>query len=238
MAVYFHLDVSAVWLMSVWMTRNPNPKTLDDLLANARDYAEYCMRGTGNMPPTLFLVGSDGKQIMFMPENLADVQAKDNFAQMSKLMAVATGATIAVMAMEAWLKTGKVGEKMDMTEPPSEAFDRQECIVLMGESMAEGQKQQMLPITGHKRFPPWRCAASPNRKCLFFLNCPSRFALPPRAWRVECRRIVRQQHKTQGIRTSGGHYISLNSASTAFTAFTTAQNQGYQSQEAGFTFQV
>lgn len=36
--IYFHLDVSAVWLMSVWMTPKPNPKTLDDLLANARHY--------------------------------------------------------------------------------------------------------------------------------------------------------------------------------------------------------
>ena len=66
----------------------PNPKTLDDLLANARHYAEFCMRGTGNLPPTLFLVGSDGKQVMFMPENLVDVEAKDNFAQMSKLRRV------------------------------------------------------------------------------------------------------------------------------------------------------
>ncbi len=140
--------------MSVGMTPNTNPKTLDDLLANARHYAEYCMRGTGNLPPTLFLVGRDGKQVMFMPQNLADVEAKDNFAQMSKLMAVATGATIAVMVMEAWIKTGKVGETMDMTEPPSEAFDRQECVVFMGESMSEGQKQQILPIirSGNHKF--------------------------------------------------------------------------------------
>ena len=58
------------------MSHNPNPKTLADLMANALHYAEYCMRGTGNLPPTLFLVGSDGKQVMFMPENLADVDAK------------------------------------------------------------------------------------------------------------------------------------------------------------------
>src|ERR1035437_8474596 len=140
--------------MSAQMTPNPNPKTLDDLLANARHYAEYCMKGTGNLPPTLFLVGSDGKQIMFMPENLADVAAKDNFANLSKLMAVATGATVAVMALEAWVKTAKPGEDFDKTEMPSETFDRQECIVLMGESIAEGQKQQILPIirSGNHKF--------------------------------------------------------------------------------------
>src|ERR1035437_4224921 len=140
--------------MSARMSHNSNPKTLDDLMANARHYAEYCMRGTGNLPPTLFLVGSDGKQIMFMPENLADTQDKDNFANLSKLMAVACGATVAVMALEAWVKRAKPGEDFDKTEMPSEAFDRQECVVLMGESIAEGQKQQILPIirSGNHKF--------------------------------------------------------------------------------------
>jgi hypothetical protein len=44
------------------------------------------------------------------------------------------------MAMEAWMKTAKPGEKFDMTEAPSEVFDRQEVVVLMGEDQA-GQKQ-------------------------------------------------------------------------------------------------
>ena len=136
------------------MSPNLNPKSLDGMLANARHYAEYCMRGTGNLPPTLFLIGNDGKQVMFMPKNLADVQAKDDFATQSKLMAVACGATVAVMALEAWVKTAKPGEDFDATEMPSEAFDRQECVVLMGESIAEGQKQQLLPIirSGNHKF--------------------------------------------------------------------------------------
>ena len=140
--------------MSARMSHNSNPKTLDDLMANALHYAEYCMRGTGNLPPTLFLVGRDGKQVMFMPENLADTQDKDNFANLSKLMAVACGATVAVMALEAWVKRAKPGEDFDKTEMPSEAFDRKECIVLMGESMSEGQKQQILPIirSGNHKF--------------------------------------------------------------------------------------
>ncbi len=140
--------------MSNRMTPNLNPKSLDDLLGNARHYAEYCMRGTGSLPPTLFLIGGDGKQVMFMPQNLANIEDKDNFAMLSKLMAVATGATVAVMALESWMKTAKVGEKIDMTELPSESFDRQEVVVLMGESMAEGQKQQILPIirSGNHKF--------------------------------------------------------------------------------------
>jgi hypothetical protein len=127
------------------MQPHPNPQTLDDLLANARHYAEYCMRGTGNLPPTLFLIGSDGKQVIFMPENLADVKAKNDFAAMSQLMAIASGATVAVLALEAWMKTANPGETLDTTEPPSEAFDRQEVIVLMGESMTEGRKNRCCP---------------------------------------------------------------------------------------------
>src|SRR6266404_3418422 len=58
------------------------------------------------------------------------------------------------MAMEAWIKTAKPGEYFDSTEMPSEAFDRQEFVVLIGESIAEGRKQQMLPIirSGNHRF--------------------------------------------------------------------------------------
>lgn len=52
------------------------------------------MRGTGNLPPTLFLIGHDGKQVVFMPENLADEEAGDDFATMSKQKAFASGATI------------------------------------------------------------------------------------------------------------------------------------------------
>jgi hypothetical protein len=57
------------------------------------------------------------------------------------------------MALEAWMKSATPGEKLDTTEPPSEAFDRQEVIVLMSESHS-GQKQKFLPIirSGNGKF--------------------------------------------------------------------------------------
>lgn len=119
-------------------------QTLDDLLAQAEHYAEYCMRNSGRMPPTLFLIGPDGP-MMFMPESVADASAKDDFATNARLMCIAHAATAVVMALEAWMKAAKPGETLDTTEPPSEAFDRQEVIVLMGESTG-GQKQKFLPI--------------------------------------------------------------------------------------------
>jgi len=60
-------------------------------------------------------------------------------------MCIAHAATACVMALEAWAKFAKPGEKFDETEPPSEAFDRREFVVLMGESRS-GQKQKFLPM--------------------------------------------------------------------------------------------
>ena len=101
-----------------------------------------------------------------MPKNLEDVKAKDEFATMSQLMAIASGATVAVMALEAWMKTAKPGETIDTTELPSEAFDRQEVIMLLGESMTEGRKRQMLPIirSGNHKFFGFNDSAISNLK--------------------------------------------------------------------------
>jgi hypothetical protein len=119
-------------------------ETLDDLLAQAEHYAGFCMGNSGRMPPTLFLIGPDGP-LMFMPENLADEHAKDNFATTARLMCIAHAATACVMALEAWAKFAQPGEEFDVTEAPSEAFDRREFVVLTGESR-DAQKQKFLPI--------------------------------------------------------------------------------------------
>jgi hypothetical protein len=130
----------------------PKPESLDDLLVNAEHYANFSMRNLGRLPPTLFLIGPDGP-VMFMPESLADDSAKDDFATQARLMCIAHAATACVMALEAWAKFAKPGEKFDETEPPSEAFDRREFVVLMGESHG-GQKQKFLPIirSGNGKF--------------------------------------------------------------------------------------
>jgi hypothetical protein len=119
-------------------------KTLDDLLAQAEHYANHSMRNIGRVPPTLFLIGADGP-VLFIPENMADDRAKDDFATNARLMCIAHAASACVMTLEAWAKFATPGEKLDMTEAPSEAFDRREIVVLMGESR-NGQKQKLLPI--------------------------------------------------------------------------------------------
>ena len=119
-------------------------QTLDDLLTQAEHYADYSLRNMGRVPPTLFLIGADGP-VLFIPENMADERAKDDFAATARLMCIAHAASACVMTLEAWAKFAKPGEKFDMTEAPSEAFDRRELVVLMGESR-DGQNQKFLPI--------------------------------------------------------------------------------------------
>jgi hypothetical protein len=119
-------------------------ENLDGLLAQAEHYANFSMRNIGHLRPTLFLIGAKGP-MMFMPESLADESEKNNFATTARLLCIAHAATACVMALEAWAKFAKPGEEFDATEPPSEACDRQEVVVLLGESHA-GQKQKFLPI--------------------------------------------------------------------------------------------
>ena len=104
------------------------------------------------MPPTLFLIGSDGP-MMLIPKNMAGDQDKDDFVTTSRLMCIAHAASVCVMALEAWMKSANPDEKLDPTERPSEAIDRQEVIVLMGDDRAS-QKQKFLPIirSGNGKF--------------------------------------------------------------------------------------
>ena len=80
------------------MQPKPKPESLDDLLINAEHYANFSMRNMGRMPPTLFLIGANGP-VMFIPDNLADEHAKDDFATTARLMCIAHAATAAVMAL-------------------------------------------------------------------------------------------------------------------------------------------
>jgi hypothetical protein len=171
-------------------------ETLDDLLAQAEHYAEFCMKNSGKMSPTLFMIGADGP-LMFVPASLVDENEKDAFAITARLMCIAHAATVAVMALEAWMKTATPGEQMDMTEPPSEAFDRQEVIVLMGEDRT-GQKQRFLPIirSGNGKFFGFNESDMPQLDSI-----EGRFAgiLPPKVATAEHQALAKAMLKVKGV---------------------------------------
>lgn len=117
---------------------------LDDLLALAEGYAEYAMRNTGHVAPALLAQSPTGL-IHFTPDSFKDERAKDHFANTARLICIGYDVTAAVLVLEAWMRMAKPGETLDVTERPSEALDRQEVVVLTGETAGHVQ-QKLLPI--------------------------------------------------------------------------------------------
>jgi hypothetical protein len=134
------------------MPDSPPAPSLDELLARAEDLALFSMRARGTVAPTLLAVGAGGP-ICFIPSSLKDERAKDNFANIARLVCVAHAATAAVLMIEAWMKTASPDGTLDLTVPPSESLHRREVVVLTGESHT-GCRQKFLPIirTGAGRF--------------------------------------------------------------------------------------
>ncbi len=126
------------------MKQNLCPADLDALVTYAQGYAEFAMKNVGRVPPTMLAVTTDGL-LHFLPESLADERAKDNFANVGRLICAAYGATSAVMILESWVTLAKPDAPLDPTTPPSEAFDRMEFVVVMGET-AGRKTQRFLPI--------------------------------------------------------------------------------------------
>lgn len=122
----------------------PSLKSLDDLFVLAEDRANYYLTPDGRMPPALFLIGSAGPMI-YTPEHFDDVEDRELFAEHSRLICIAHNATSIVMAVEAWIKVVKLDEDFDLTELPSEALDRKEIVMLLGESR-DRHEQKCLPI--------------------------------------------------------------------------------------------
>jgi hypothetical protein len=113
-------------------------------MAQARGYAAFSMRKVGHVPPTLIAESPKGP-IHFIPSSLADERAKNDFANTARLVCIAFDVTASVLVLESWMKTAKPDEPLDVSEPPSEALDRQEVVALLGEAVGHRQ-QQFLPI--------------------------------------------------------------------------------------------
>lgn len=126
------------------MPPNRPSASLEQLLARAEDYANFAMRKFGSMAPMLFAATEKG-ELWFVPQNLRDERAKNDFANTARLICAGYAATAVVMALESWVTIGKPGESLDTDTPPSEAFDRREFVVLMGETASQ-KKQKLLPI--------------------------------------------------------------------------------------------
>ena len=110
--------------------RQPDPERLEALAKQAKDYALHMMRTTGSVPPTVIADTAEG-YVFCMPSALADDAAKDRFAEVAKLFAVAYRAQALVMIVEAWVRLPDSRGHLDPNIRPSEAADRKEVVALM-----------------------------------------------------------------------------------------------------------
>ena len=124
--------------------KSKDPIDLDTLTAYAEGYAKFAMENIGRVPPTMLAISPEGL-LHFIPESLGDERAKNDFANVGRLICAAYGATSAVMILESWVTLAKPDAPLDPTTPPSEAFDRMEFVVVMGET-AGRKTQRFLPI--------------------------------------------------------------------------------------------
>ena len=138
------------------------PRTLDDLMLWSRQTGVGLMQGAGSAPPVLFILGDGGVSGLGIGQ-LATPADKDRFATMARLFCTAHAASAAVLVLEAWMSFAKPGQSVEKLEPPSEAFDRSEVLLLMGEERGR-TVAQALPIIrtdaggffglGENRLPP------------------------------------------------------------------------------------
>lgn len=124
--------------------RQENPQGLEPLARQATDYALHMMRTTGSVPPTV-IADTDEGYVFCMPSELADDAAKDRFAEVTRLFAIAQAASSLVMVVEAWARVPEARGHLDTETPPSQSPDRREVVVLMLEGHSRNATV-MLPI--------------------------------------------------------------------------------------------
>jgi len=91
------------------MTFTPDPEEtarLDALANQAQNYALHMMRTTGSVPATVIADTKEGF-VFCVPAGLPDEAAKDQFADVARLLAVAHGARAIAMVVEAWVRLAK-----------------------------------------------------------------------------------------------------------------------------------
>jgi hypothetical protein len=124
--------------------RQPQPECLGALAAQAKDYALHMMRTTGSVPPTVIADTGEG-YVFCMPTALADEAAKDRFAEVTRLFAIAQHARALVMIVEAWANLPDANGHLDTDTRPSQSPDRKEMVVMMLEDHSLNATS-MLPI--------------------------------------------------------------------------------------------
>ena len=122
----------------------PASDKLDALARQAKDYALHMMRTAGSVPPTVIADTKDG-YVFCVPGAFTDDAAKDRFADVARLVAVAHNACALVLIAEAWASLPDARGHLDTETPPSQSANRKEIVALM---LEDGTRQgsMLIPI--------------------------------------------------------------------------------------------
>jgi hypothetical protein len=126
-------------------TNDESQDAVKKLMDDAEMMAHYSIRQRGSITPTLLIHGVDGN-VSLTPTSMGNDDGKDRFVQQARLVCLAHGADAAVFMSEAWMRMPKkLGEAFDASIPPSQAADKVETVIIMGETRT-GHCQKILPI--------------------------------------------------------------------------------------------
>jgi len=81
------------------------------------------------LPPTV-LASTPKGGVCYVPHDLADARAKDNFANAARLICAAYAVTAVVMALESWVTTAKRGLRTYNVEAGLPALDEARRLVI------------------------------------------------------------------------------------------------------------
>ena len=171
--------------------------SLEALIAEATRYARFTMKMSGSLAPIMMAATEQGI-ILYSPDNLSDTVAKDAFANKVRLITASYGADAVVLILESWITKAKSGENFDTETAPSESYDREEVVVLIGQS-PQGNITHLLPIhrLGNGKF--WNLGDAEDMPADSFQG---RFAglLPPKPADDKIRQMGKAMLQAMGVK--------------------------------------
>ena len=173
--------------------------TFPDLLAEADRYARFTIKRHGRLAPVMMAATPEGV-ILFSPDQMTDTGAKDDFANKVKLITASYGASAVVLILESWITKANPGQKLDTETPPSESYDREEVVVLIGQSL-QVNITHLLPIhrLGNGKF--WSLGDAEDMPADSFSG---RFAglLPPKLVDEKTRQMGKVLLQARGVKVT------------------------------------
>jgi hypothetical protein len=172
---------------------------LQSLIAEAMRYAGFTMKQSGFLAP-IMMASTDKGIILFSPDKMSDTGAKDDFANKVRLITASYGASAVVLIVESWITKAKADEPLDTLTPPSESYDREEVVVLIGQS-PQGNMTHLLPIhrLGNGKF--WNLGDAEDMPADSFAG---RFSglLPPKSVDEKTRQMGKVLLEAMGVKVT------------------------------------